>query len=264
MEPNPDHGEGTYVGLGRLRGFRGVVTGADSGIGRAATIALAREGASLVLSYLPVEQPDAEAVRDLLVSEGHSITLFPGDLADEQYCTDLIDRAVEVLGGLDTLVMVAGHMASNDDILKLETAAIDRTLKTNVYSLFWLTKAAIPYMDPGSSIVTTGSTQGVYPSPNKLDYAVSKGAVGVFTAALAQHVAPKGIRVNSVAPGSVWSPMQPASDDVETVSAFGGDTPYGRPGQPAELAAAYVHFVSPESSFTSGATITIAGATPTV
>lgn len=262
MDPKPDHGETSYVGHQRLKGFRGVVTGADSGIGRAAAIALSREGADLVLGYLPDEQTDAEEVRDLLEGEGRKAILYPGDISDEQYCHDLIQKAVDELGGLDTLVMVAGRMDSNDDILTLTTAAIDATIKTNVYSLFWLSQAAIPHLEPGSSIVTTGSVQGAQPSPDKIDYAVTKGAIGVFTAALAQQLAPKGIRVNSVAPGPFWTPLQPGSDDAETVSTLGQDSPYGRPGQPAEVGAAYVHLVSPESSYTSGTTITIAGAMP--
>jgi len=264
MDPKPDHGETSYVGKERLTGFRGVVTGADSGIGRAAAIALSREGADLVLSYLPSEQKDAEEVRDLLEGEGRKAVLVPGDISDEQYCKDLVQKAVDEFGGLDTLVMVAGRMKSNDDILTLTTEDIDSTIKTNVYSLFWLTQAAIPHLEPGSSIVTTGSVQGTQPSPDKIDYALTKGAIGVFTSGLAQQLAPKGIRVNQVSPGPVWTPLQPGSDDAETVSQFGGQAPFGRPGQPAELAAAYVHLVSPESSYTSGATITIAGAMPAV
>jgi NAD(P)-dependent dehydrogenase (short-subunit alcohol dehydrogenase family) len=264
MDPKPDHGETSYVGKERLTGFRGIVTGGDSGIGRAAAIALSREGADLVLSYLPSEQKDAEEVRDLLEGEGRKAVLVPGDISDEQYCKDLVQKAVDELGGLDTLVMVAGRMKSNDDILTLTTEDIDSTIKTNVYSLFWLTQAAIPHLEPGSSIVTTGSVQGTQPSPDKIDYALTKGAIGVFTAGLAQQLAPKGIRVNQVSPGPVWTPLQPGSDDAETVSEFGGQAPFGRPGQPAELAAAYVHLVSPESSYTSGATITIAGAMPAV
>ena len=262
MDPRPDHGEESYVGTGRLKGYRGIVTGADSGIGRAAAIGLSREGADLVLSYLPDEQEDAEAVRDLLEGEGRRAVLFPGDISDEQYCIDLVQKAVDELGGLDTLVMVAGRMDSNDDILTLDTAAIDSTFKTNIYSLFWLTKAAVPYLEPGSTIVTTGSTQASTPSPDKVDYAVSKGAIKIFTQALAQQVASKGIRVNSVAPGPVWTPLQPGSDDAETVSSFGEGSPLGRPGQPAELAAAYVHLVSPESSYQTGSTIAIAGGMP--
>ena len=262
MDPRPDHGEESYVGKERLTGYRGIVTGADSGIGRAAAIGLSREGADLVLSYLPDEQEDAEAVRDLLVGEGRRAVLFPGDISDEQYCQDLVQKAVDELGGLDTLVMVAGRMDSNEDILTLDTAAIDSTFKTNIYSLFWLTKAAVPHLEPGSTIVTTGSTQASTPSPDKVDYAVSKGAIKIFTQAVAQQLAPKGIRVNSVAPGPVWTPLQPGSDDAETVSSFGEGSPLGRPGQPAELAAAYVHLVSPESSYQTGATIAIAGGMP--
>ena len=262
MDPRPDHGEQSYVGRERLTGYRGIVTGADSGIGRAAAIGLSREGADLVLSYLPDEQEDAEAVRDLLEGEGRRAVLFPGDISDERYCQDLVQKAVDELGGLDTLVMVAGRMDSNEDILTLETAAIDSTFKTNIYSLFWLTKAAVPHLEPGSTIVTTGSTQASTPSPDKIDYAVSKGAIKLFTQAVAQQLAPKGIRVNSVAPGPVWTPLQPGSDDAETVSSFGEGTPFGRPGQPAELAAAYVHLVSPESSFQTGSTIAIAGGMP--
>jgi NAD(P)-dependent dehydrogenase (short-subunit alcohol dehydrogenase family) len=262
MDPRPDHGEQSYVGTERLKGYRGIVTGADSGIGRAAAIGLSREGADLVLSYLPDEQQDAEEVRDLLESEGRRAVLFPGDISDEQYCKDLVQKAVDDLGGLDTLVMVAGRMDSNDDILTLETEAIDSTFKTNIYSLFWLTKAAVPHLAPGSTIVTTGSTQASTPSPDKVDYAVSKGAIKIFTQAVAQQLAPKGIRVNSVAPGPVWTPLQPGSDDAETVSSFGEGSPLGRPGQPAELAAAYVHLVSPESSYQTGSTIAIAGGMP--
>ncbi|WP_349814930.1 SDR family oxidoreductase [Curtobacterium sp. MCJR17_043] len=238
------------------------MTGADSGIGRAAAIALSREGADLVLSYLPDEQEDAEEVRDLLEGEGRKAVLFPGDISDEQYCIDLVQKGVDELGGLDTLVMVAGRMDSNDDILTLETSMFDSTFKTNIYSLFWLTKAAVPHLEPGSTIVTTGSIQASTPSPDKIDYAVSKGAIKLFTEAVAQQLAPKGIRVNSVAPGPVWTPLQPGSDDAETVSTFGQQSPFGRPGQPAELGAAYVHLVSPESSYQSGSTITIAGGTP--
>ncbi|MFZ7089231.1 SDR family oxidoreductase [Curtobacterium sp. RRHDQ10] len=262
MDPKPDHGEESYLGLGRLKGFRGIVTGADSGIGRAAAIGLAREGADLVLSYLPDEQEDAEEVRDLLTAEGRKIVLFPGDISDEQYCIDLVQKGVDELGGLDTLVMVAGRMDSNDDILTLDTTMFDSTFKTNIYSLFWLTKAVVPHLEPGSTIVTTGSIQASTPSADKIDYAVSKGAIKLFTEAVAQQLAPKGIRVNSVAPGPVWTPLQPGSDDAETVSTFGQDSPFGRPGQPAELAAAYVHLVSPESSYSSGSTITVAGGTP--
>ena len=262
MDPRPDHGEQSYVGRERLTGWRGIVTGADSGIGRAAAIGLSREGADLVLSYLPEEQKDAEEVRDLLEGEGRRAVLFPGDISDEQDCQDLVQKAADELGGLDTLVMVAGRMDSNDDILTLDTAAIDSTFKTNIYSLFWLTKAAVPHLEPGSTIVTTGSTQASTPSPDKVDYAVSKGAVKLFTQAVAQQLAPKGIRVNSVAPGPVWTPLQPGSDDAETVSSFGEGSPLGRPGQPAELAAAYVHLVSPESSYQTGSTIAIAGGMP--
>lgn len=262
MSPKPDHGEQSYVGTGRLTGFRGIVTGADSGIGRAAAISLSREGADLVLTYLPDEQSDAEEVRDLLEGEGRKAVLVPGDISDEKFCFDLVERAVAELGGLDTLVMVAGHQESNEDILQMTTEALDNTFKTNIYSLFWLSQAVIPHLEPGSTIVTTGSIQGNQPSPDKLDYAVSKGAIGVFTAALAQQLAPKGIRVNSVAPGPIWTPLQPASQAGERVAQFGGESPYGRPGQPAELGSAYVYLVSPESSYTSGTTITIAGATP--
>ncbi len=220
MDPEPDHGEQSYVGKERLTGFRGIVTGADSGIGRAAAIAMSREGADLVLSYLPDEQEDAEQVRDLLESEGRKAVLVPGDISDEQYCKDLVQKAVDELGGLDTLVMVAGRMDSNDDILSLTTEHFDSTFKTNIYSLFWLTQAAVPHLEPGSTIVTTGSIQAATPSPDKIDYAISKSAVKTFTEAVAQQLAPKGIRVNSVAPGPVWTPLQPGSDDAETVVAL--------------------------------------------
>ena len=264
MTPKPDHGEDSYVGSGRLEGRTALITGADSGIGRAVAIAFAREGADLVLTHLPEEQPDADEVVQLVEAAGRKVTAVPGDLSDEAFNTELVARAVEALGRIDVLVSVAGYQVSVPDIAELTTEQFDHTFKTNVYSLFWTVKAALPHMPPGSSIITTSSVQAYTPSPSLLDYATTKAAINTFTKALAQQVAGKGIRANVVAPGPFWTPLQvDGGQPAESVPTFGSQSEFGRPGQPAEIAGAYVHLASGESSYTSGSTLSVTGGAPT-
>jgi len=264
MVVQPDAGEQTYRGTGRLTGRKAIVTGADSGIGRAAAIALAREGADIVLSYLPEEEADAQEVVQLVEKAGRTAVTLPGDLKDEDYCTQLVATAVERLGGLDLLVSVAGMQQQVPEIADLTTEQFDATFKTNVYAMFWLCKAAIAVMPPGSSIINTSSVQAYTPSPILLDYATTKGAINTFSKALAQQVAERGIRVNVVAPGPVWTPLQVAGGQpTEALAEFGAQAPLGRPGQPAEMAPAYVFLASAESSYVTGAVINANGGMPT-
>lgn len=264
MNPVPDCGEYTYRGTGRLTGRRAVVTGADSGIGRAVAIAFAREGADVVLSYLPQEEADARQVVQLVEEAGRTALAVPGDVKDEQYCKRLVDAAVEKLGGIDILANVAGKQQFVKDIADLTTEQFDETFRTNVYALFWLCKAAIPHMKPGSAIINTSSIQAYKPSPILLDYASTKSTINTFSKALAQQVAGKGIRVNVVAPGPVWTPLQVSGGQPEDVlKEFGSQTPLGRPGQPVEMAPAYVFLASPESSYITGETLNANGGTPT-
>ena len=264
MRPRPDAGEQSYRGSGRLTGRKALVTGADSGIGRATAIAFAREGADDVLSYLPSEERDAREVVALIEAAGRIAVAVPGDLQDEAYCQQLVARAVQELGGLDILVSNAGKQQAVEEIADLTTEQFDATFKTNVYALFWLAKAAIPHMRPGSSIITTSSVQAYQPSPTLLDYATTKAAINTFSKALAQQVASKGIRVNVVAPGPVWTPLQVSGGQpTEALAEFGAQTPLGRPGQPAELASSYVFLASGESSYVTGATISVTGGMPT-
>lgn len=261
MDPEPDHGEDSYVGAKRLDGRKALVTGADSGIGRAVAIAYAREGADLVLNYLPEEDGDAQKTAAIARAAGAAVTLVPGDLSDEAFCTELVEKAVAALGGLDVLCEIGGYQQAVADIADLTTEQFDHTFKTNVYSLFWTVKAALPHMRPGSSIITTSSVQAYSPAPLLLDYATTKAAINTFTKALAQQVAAKGIRANVVAPGPFWTPLQvEGGQPAEKVPEFGADeSAFGRPGQPAEIAAAYVHLASGESSYTSGSTLSVTG-----
>ena len=264
MTPKPDHGEKTYKGSGRLTGRKAIVTGADSGIGRAVAIAFAREGADVVLSYLPEEEPDAKEVIKLVEEAGRKAVPVPGDLKDEAYCQELVETAVSQLGGIDILVNNAGKQHSVEDIAKITTEQFDQTFKTNIYATFWLSKAAIPHMPPGSAIINTTSIQAYKPSPSLVDYASTKAAINVFTKALAQQLASKGIRVNAVAPGPIWTPLQVSGGQKpEKLPEFGAHTPLGRPGQPAELAPAYVFLASPESSYVMGETLSVNGGMPT-
>jgi len=263
MQQHPDHGEDTYVGSGRLEGKRALITGGDSGIGRAVALAFAREGADVAISYLPEEEDDAQETVRLVEAAGRRAVTCPGDIRDEAFCGELVERAVQELGGLDVLVNNAAYqMAQDGGLLDLTTEQLDRTLKTNLYALFWITKAALAHLGEGASIINTTSVQAFQPSPELIDYAATKAAILNFTKALAQQVAEQGIRVNAVAPGPIWTPLIPATMPAEKVEQFGGDTPLGRAGQPAELAPAYVFFASQESSYITGDRIGVTGGRP--
>ena len=262
MDPEPDHGEKSYVGNGRLAGRKAIVTGADSGIGRAVAIAYAREGADVALSYLPEEQAQAEEVAALVEEAGQKALLFPADLQEETANQELVRRTVEEFGGVDILAIIAGVMPTVDSIDDFETETLDHVLKANIYPLFWLTKAASPHLQPGASIITTSSIQGFQPSPSLAEYAVSKAGIANWTRAMAQQLAERGIRVNGVAPGPVWTPLQPAFVPNEKIEQFGSEAAYGRPGQPVELAPPFVLLASQEASYISGETIAVTGGTP--
>ena len=263
MQQQPDHGEDTYVGSGRLEGKRALITGGDSGIGRAVALAFAREGADVAISYLPEEEDDAQETVRLVEAAGRRAVTCPGDIRDEAFCGELVERAVQELGGLDVLVNNAAYqMAQDGGLLDLTTEQLDRTLKTNLYARFWITKAALAHLGEGASIINTTSVQAFQPSPELIDYAATKAAILNFTKALAQQVAEQGIRVNAVAPGPIWTPLIPATMPAEKVEQFGGDTPLGRAGQPAELAPAYVFFASQESSYITGDRIGVTGGRP--
>ncbi|WP_191058864.1 SDR family oxidoreductase [Geminicoccus harenae] len=253
MDPRPDHGETSYRGSGRLTGRKALITGGDSGIGRAAAIAYAREGADVAINYLPVEEPDAREVVELIRAEGRKAVALPGDIQDEAFCQQLVQDAVEQLGGLDILVNNAAKQVSQDSLLDLSTEQFDATFKTNVYAMFWITKAALPHLRPGSAIISTSSVNAYDPSENIVDYAMTKGAIMIFSKAMAKQLAPKGIRVNAVAPGPFWTPLQPSGGQPpDKLVSFGADTPMGRPGQPAELAGIYVLLASDEASYSTG------------
>lgn len=262
MDPQPDHGEDTYVGLGRMSGRRALITGADSGIGRAVAIAFAREGADVALNFLDAELEDAREVQALVEAAGRKAALLPGDISEETVCRELVETAAAELGGLDVLVMVAAHQRNFADVADLTTENLDATFRTNVYSLVWLVQAAVPLMEPGSTIVTTSSVQASTPSPDKIDYAASKAAITNLTISLAEQLAPKGIRVNAVAPGPFWTPLQPVAEEDGDFSEFGSETPMKRPGQPAEIASIYVHLATQESSFMTGAQVLVTGGKP--
>ncbi|MBD3777953.1 MAG: SDR family oxidoreductase [Micrococcales bacterium] len=264
LRPHADHGEDTYRGTGRLTGRKAVVTGGDSGIGRAVAIAFAREGADLVLSYLPEEQEDAEHVAAVARESGRTVVLAPGDVSDEAYSRSLVRTALDELGGLDVLAVVAGRQQHVEDLADLTSASFDQTFRTNVHALFWLVQEALPHLPRGASIITTSSIQAYEPSPILVDYATTKAAINTMSKALAQQLAPKGIRVNVVAPGPIWTPLQTAGGQPpEALPDFGSQTPFGRAGQPAELAPAYVFLASPESSYVSGETLNVNGGMPT-
>ncbi|KWX74782.1 NAD(P)-dependent dehydrogenase, short-chain alcohol dehydrogenase family [Paenibacillus jilunlii] len=264
MNPLPDAGQDTYRGTGRLAGRKAIVTGADSGIGRAVAVAFAREGADVVLSYMPEEEKDAQEVIKLVQEAGRTAVAVPGDLKDEKYSEQLVAAAMEKLGGIDILANIAGMQQFVPEIADLTTEQFDATFKTNVYGLFWLCKAALKHMKPGSTIINTSSIQAYEPSPILLDYATTKAAINTFSKSLAQQVAGKGIRVNVVAPGPVWTPLQVSGGQpTEVLKDFGAKTPLGRPGQPAEMAPAYVFLASQESSYISGETLNANGGMPT-
>lgn len=264
MDPRPDHGEQSYRGSGKLRGRRILVTGGDSGIGRAAAIAFAREGADVAINYLPVEEPDAQEVVQLIRAEGRTCLPIPGDLRDESFCNKLISDAVSGLGGLDTLVSNAGQQVFRESILEISTEQMESTFRTNVYAMVWLTKAALPHLKPGSSIICTASIQAFDPSPGIVDYAMTKAAIANFVKSMSKQLIPKGIRVNGVAPGPVWTPLQPSGgQSPEKLVKFGSDSPYGRPGQPVELAPTFVLLASNDSAYVSGEIHGVTGGHPT-
>ncbi|WP_158798925.1 SDR family oxidoreductase [Pedobacter sp. L105] len=253
MQPLPDHGEKSYKGTGRLLGRKALITGGDSGIGRAAAIAYAREGADVAINYLPEEQSDADEVIALIEAAGRRGYAIPGDITDESFCKSLVEQAAEKLGGIDILVNNAGRQQAVDSILDITTAAFDATMKTNLYGAFWITKAALAYLPEGASIISTTSVQAYEPSENLFDYAQTKAAIVAFVKSLAKQLGPKGIRVNGVAPGPVWTPLQTSGGQPQdAIVKFGEVTPLGRPGQPAELASIYVQLADNDASYATG------------
>jgi NAD(P)-dependent dehydrogenase (short-subunit alcohol dehydrogenase family) len=263
MPSRPDHGESSYRGSGRLRDRRAVITGGDSGIGRAVAIAFAREGADVLITYLDAEKDDAQETVRLVEEAGRKAVAVAADLTEESRCEEVVTRAVEEFGGIDLLVSNAAYQMSQDGgILDITTEQFDRVLKTNVYAMFWLCKAAVPHLESGSAIITTSSIQAFQPSPELLDYATSKAAIVNFTKGLAANLVDRGIRVNSVAPGPVWTPLIPATMPEEAVESFGEQSPMGRAAQPAELAPLYVFLASPESSYITGEIVGVTGGSP--
>jgi NAD(P)-dependent dehydrogenase (short-subunit alcohol dehydrogenase family) len=261
MNPVPDHGEMSYRGSGRLRGLRAVITGGDSGIGRAVAIAYAREGADVLISYL-TESGDAQEVKELVEKESRKAVLIAGDLQHASHCRTVIDKALSELGGIDILVNNAAHQATFKDITDISDEEWELTFRVNIHAMFYLAKAAVPHMKPGSSIINTASINSDAPNPTLLAYATTKGAIHNFTGGLAQALAGKGIRVNAVAPGPIWTPLIPSTMPDDAIKSFGEQTPMKRPGQPAELATAYVMLADPLSSYTSGTTIAVTGGKP--
>lgn len=262
MDPVPDHGEESYRGAQRLEGKRTLITGGDSGIGRAVAIAFAREGADVAISYLPAEQSDADDVREVIEAANRKCLLLPGDLADPAYCRDIVARTVAEFGGLNVLVNNAAHQSYFESIEELPDAEWEKTLSVNISAMFYTVKAAVPHMKPGATIINTASKQADEPSPELLAYAVTKGAIQNFGAGLSQLLAKKGIRVNTVAPGPVWTPLGPASLPVSNIVEFGKQVPMGRPAQPRELAPVYVLLASDEASYISGGTFAVTGGKP--
>lgn len=253
MDPRPDHGETSYKGSGRLLGRKALITGADSGMGRAAAIAYAREGADVCLNFLPVEAPDAREVIELIQAAGRKAIAIPGDLREEAFCTRMVSDAVTAMGGLDILVSNAGRQHSVPNLLDLTTDLFDWTMKTNIYAPFWIIKAALPHLKPGSTIIATTSEQAYDPSPDLYDYAQTKAATMNFVKSLAKQLGPKGIRINGVAPGPIWTPLQISGGaQPEKYETFGSNYPLGRPGQPAELASIYVQLAAEDASYTTG------------
>jgi NAD(P)-dependent dehydrogenase (short-subunit alcohol dehydrogenase family) len=261
MQPVPDHGEETYRGSGRLKGKRAVITGGDSGIGRAVAIAYAREGSDVLIAYLS-EDEDAKVTQTLVESEGRKAVLFRGDIQHAKHCEAIIERAVEELGGIDILVNNAAHQASFKNIEDISNDEWELTFRVNIHAMFYLTKAAAAHMQPGSAIINTASINSDQPNPTLLAYATTKGAIQNFTAGLAQLLAHKGIRANAVAPGPIWTPLIPSTLPEDSVATFGQQVPMKRPGQPAELATAFVMLADPLSSYVSGATIAVTGGKP--
>jgi NAD(P)-dependent dehydrogenase (short-subunit alcohol dehydrogenase family) len=253
MKPKPDHGETSYKGAGRLAGRKALITGGDSGMGRAAAIAYAREGADVAINYLPAEEPDAQEVLQLIKQDGRKGVSIPGDLRDEAFCKRMVEEAVQKLGGLDIVVCNAARQQARPSILDVSTEDFDATMKTNVYAPFWIIKAAVPHLKAGSAIIGTASEQAYDPSPDLYDYAQTKAATMNYVKSLAKQLAGKGIRVNGVAPGPIWTPLQISGGASEQkYQNFGSDTVFGRPGQPVELASIYVQLAANDGSFATG------------
>ncbi len=264
MDPSPDHGEQSYRGTGRLAGRKALITGGDSGIGRAVAIAFAREGADVAISYLPEEQQDADETARWVEDAGRRVVLVPADLREEDQARAVVTRAVAELGGLDLLVNNAGYqMARRDSMADITTADLDRVLRTNLYALFWVTQTALEHLGAGAAIINNSSIQAYQPSTGLLDYAATKAAINNVTVNLAAELGPRGIRVNAVAPGPIWTPLQPATQPVEKIEKFGTDTPLGRAGQPAEVAPAFVFLASTaDASYVSGTVLGVTGGKP--
>lgn len=253
MQPEPDHGEKSYRGSNRLVGRRALITGGDSGIGRAAAIAFAREGADVAISYLPEEEEDAQSVIALINAEGRKAVALPGDISDEAWCRDMVDQAAHQLDGLDIVVINAGRQQFRNEISELTSQDFDKTIKTNLYALHWIAQTAAPLLPAGAAVITTASIQAYQPSEILLDYATTKAGIVAYTKALAKQFIKKGVRVNAVAPGPVWTVLQPSGGQPdEKVTHFGEDSDFGRPGQPVELAPIYVFLASNEASFING------------
>lgn len=260
MEPPPDHGEISYRGSGRLLGRKALITGGDSGMGRAAAIAFAREGADVAINHLPAEQEDAEQVLDAIEACGRKGYSIAGDIRGEEFCRKLVEQAVEKLGGLDVVVSNAARQQSHESFLDISAEEFDATMKTNIYAPFWILKAAVPHLKPGATIIATTSEQAYDPSPDLYDYAQTKAATMNFVKSLAKQLGKKGIRVNGVAPGPIWTPLQVSGGaSMEKLEKFGGQTPLGRPGQPAELGSIYVQLAAGDASFANGQVYGAAG-----
>lgn len=258
--PGPDHGEDSYVGHGRLEGRRALITGGDSGIGRAVAIAFAREGADVAIAHMPEEQDDAEDTLALVREAGRTGVSLAGDLRDEAFATEIVSTTRRELGGLDILVLNAGYQHDIDGFESLETDRMRRVFDTNLAGMVFTARAAYPQLEPGASIIVTASVQAFNPSPGLIDYAMTKAAQVAFVKALAEEAGPRGIRVNAVAPGPIWTPLIPATGwDAERLATFGADTPLGRAGQPAELAGAYVYLASDDASYVSGSVTAVTG-----
>ncbi|GEP24887.1 SDR family oxidoreductase [Lentilactobacillus diolivorans] len=260
LDPKPDAGEDSYQGSGQLKGRKALITGGDSGIGRATAIAYAREGADVAINYLPEEESDAQEVKTLIEKAGQKVVLIAGDLKSEAFNQKLVDQAADELGGLDILALIAGKQQAAGDITKLSTKQIKETFETNVYPIFWMVKAAMKYLKPGASIITTTSIQAYNPSPYLLDYATTKGAIRTLTQALSRQLADKGIRVNTVAPGPIWTPLQVVGGQPQaSIPKFGQSKPLKRAGQPIELAPVYVFLASDKASYVTGQSYGVTG-----
>jgi NAD(P)-dependent dehydrogenase (short-subunit alcohol dehydrogenase family) len=258
MQPRPDHGEDSYQGSGKLIGKKAIITGADSGIGRAVAIAYAREGADVLISYLD-EHEDARETARLVEEAGRQALLVPGDITSSAHCRGIVEQAVEAFGRIDILVNNAAFQVTREALEEITDDEFDRTMKTNIYAMFHLCKAAVPHMPPGGSIINTTSINAVKPKPMLLAYSLTKGAILNFSGNLAGALAEQGIRVNAVAPGPIWTPLIPSTMPVDQVASFGSEVPMKRPGQPAELASSYVLLASDEASYISGSTIAVTG-----